>query len=359
MRGAWLFFLALSACLSHAAALDERLASLPANLPSVQVGGMLNNSSLQDIYQGASGIRQAVAGGASSIMPDLALPPPPSMEIPAAQVRLIAAAVAVLFYVFAAGKIADFLQNSGRPVSRKEALYAPFAYAFLGVLAVLLYFSSPVSRPPQDTLVTNLFYLVLAPAMIAIAAGTLALHSFFHDRMGFHQSLDLSIRIILAPVFDGMRGYWTALGAAAVLTVISGVAFYSSGGMLASATFDFLLLSIVASLYFIYRALTCVGNEQRASNAVTVLAILAPSVLQHFFRDAVCAALSLIPIKFFETCPLYRVGSEVSLALSVGATMLLLLPVIPIIYALAVNLLRALTLARLLMRKEARKAKEE
>jgi uncharacterized membrane protein len=108
----------------------------------------------------------------------------------------------------------------------------------------------------------------------------------------------------------------------------------------------------VFSLYFLYRALTSADNEGRASNAVSMLVMLAPSVLRVFLPSVACALLALIPIQFFKECPLYQAGNEVTLALSVLATLVLLVPVIPIFYALAVNALRAASAFSILLRKE-------
>ena len=106
------------------------------------------------------------------------------------------------------------------------------------------------------------------------------------------------------------------------------------------------------SLYFLYRALTAQNNEGRASNFVSMLVVFTPSVLRLFLPSVACALLSLIPIQFFKKCPLLQVGNEVTLALSVLATLVLLVPVIPILYALSVNILRAGTAFTVLLRKE-------
>jgi len=83
-------------------------------------------------------------------------------------------------------------------------------------------------------------------------------------------------------------------------------------------------------------------------------------VLRLFLPTVACALLSLIPLQFFATCPLLQVGNEVTLALSVLATLVLLVPVIPILYALSVNLLRAATAFSVLLQKEKpAKAKEK
>jgi hypothetical protein len=249
--------------------------------------------------------------------------------------------IAVVFsYIFASGRIADFMRSSGRAISRREVLLAPAAYMLFCISGVLLYFSSGAWVPPQNSLISNLFYIVAAPLAIAIGLGALSIHSFFRDRLSLLQSLDLSMRIVLAPLFDGIKGYWTALSSAAILVGISTFTYWSSGGNLSLVTFDFLLLSIVASLYFAYRAIVSVGSEGKASNTVTALTIMAPSVLRAFFKEAACALLSLVPFQLFQSCPLDAAGSEVSLAISVLATLVLLVPAIPFIYAVMVNLLR-------------------
>ncbi|MCX6770251.1 MAG: hypothetical protein NT051_06305, partial [Candidatus Micrarchaeota archaeon] len=255
-------------------------------------------------------------------------------------------------YIFAAGKIADFLTSSGKRIDRREVLLAPFAYVFLCFFALLIYTSSGLWAPPQNTIITLAAFLVLIPLALCIAAGALALHGFFHDRLNPLQSLDLSMHIILAPIFDGLAGYWTAISAAAVLIFASGLSFWSSGGNFSLVTLDFLIMSALFSLYFLYRALTSKNNESRASNAVSMLVIIAPSVLRIYLPAFVCALLSLIPLQFFKTCPLLQVGNEVTLALSVLATLVILVPIIPILYALSVNLLRAATALSVLARKE-------
>jgi len=268
------------------------------------------------------------------------------------QLREVIIFAVVLSYIFASGKIADFLQSSGRKMSKKEVLLAPFAYLFFAVLCVLIYFSSGLWVPPQATIITTLVYLFLIPVSIVVAAGTVVLHAFFRDRLTAVQSLHLSIRIMFAPLFDGLKGYWTALTAAAILVILSGISFYSSGGNFSLATFDFLLLSAIASLYFLYRALTAGTNESKASNFVTVLTLISPAVLRLFFKDLVCALLSLIPFKFFTACPLYEIGSEVTLAFSVLATLVVLVPVIPFIYAVMVNILRFVAAIEIMLKKE-------
>ncbi|MFA6489493.1 MAG: hypothetical protein WCT52_02325 [Candidatus Micrarchaeia archaeon] len=312
-------------------------------------GGVASNPSDLVGIAGAlgSGNLSGVAGAAG-----LALPKVPTITIPLSQLRMLAIIAVILFYVFAAGKIADFLQTTGRKITKREALFAPFALMFVSLVFVGFYFMSGAYRPPQDTLITNIVYLVLIPAGITLGVGSFVLYGFFHDRLNFLQSLDLSIHIVLSPIFDGIKGYWTALGAAVILGLISAVVFYSTGGRLALATFDFLLLSVIVSLYYLYRMLTAPGNEAKAGNAVTILCLLAPSIMQRYLKDAVCAILVRLPFGIFQTCPLDSVGSEVTLMASVGATMLLLVPVVPILYAFTVNLLRAITLARLLLTPE-------
>ncbi|MCX6771753.1 MAG: hypothetical protein NTX79_06890 [Candidatus Micrarchaeota archaeon] len=268
------------------------------------------------------------------------------------QFRDIAIFAAIACYIFAAGKITDFLSSSGKRMTKREVLVVPFAYVFLCFFTLLLYASSGAWVPPQNTIITMAAYLVLLPLALCICAGALALHGFFHDRLNPLQSLDLSMHIILAPLFDGLAGYWTAIGAAAVLVLASSLSFWSSGGNFSLVTLDFLIMSAIFSLYFLYRALTARDNEGRASNFVSMLVIFTPGVLRLFLPTVACALLSLIPIQFFKTCPLLQAGNEVTLALSVLATLVLLVPVIPLLYALSVNLLRAATAFSVLMYKE-------
>ena len=276
------------------------------------------------------------------------------------QFRDIVIFAVIACYIFAAGKIADSLTSSGRHITKREVLFAPFVYVFLCFFALLMYASSGAWVPPQNTIITTVAYLLAIPLALCIGAGALALHGFFHNRLNPLQSLDLSMRIILAPIFDGLAGYWTAIGAAAVLVFASSLSFWSSGGNFSLVTLDFLIMSALFSLYFLYRSLTAQNNESRASNFVSMLVIFTPSVLRLFLPTVACALLSLIPLQFFKTCPLLQVGNEVTLALSVLATLVLLVPVIPILYALSVNMLRAATAFSLLLRKDnPEKAKDE
>ena len=275
------------------------------------------------------------------------------------QFRDIIIFAAIACYIFAAGKIADVLTSSGRRMTKREVLLAPFAYVLLCFFALLAYASSGAWVPPQNTIITAVAYLLAIPLAMCICAGALALHALFHNRLTPFQSLNLSLHIVLAPVFDGLAGYGAAIGAAAVLVLASSLSFWSSGGNFSLVTLDFLIMSAVFSLYFLYRALTSQNNEGRASNFVSMLVIITPGVLRLFLPTVACALLSLIPLQFFKTCPLLQVGNEVTLALSVLATLVLLVPVIPILYAISVNLLRAATAFSLLLRKEApAKAKE-
>jgi|GEM_PF-1178732 len=363
---------ALPAILFSASDYKSPLSSLGALLNSTGVqqlpsmlGVNINNLSPADIgkiagaLNGTGGITPSAVAGAAGIgatgvagsaaAAGIPIPQPPAIVIPAGQLYALAALALVFLYVFAAGKIADFLQSSGRKITKREALYAPFAMMFVALVFISFYFLSGMARPPQDTLVTILVYTIVAPAAIAIGIGALVLKGFFADRLSAVQSLDLSLHIVLAPIFDGLKGYWTALGAAAILALISSVAFYSSGGRFALATFDFLLLSILASLYYLYRAFTTPGNENKASNAVVVMCLLAPNLLQRQLKEVACAALSQIPLPFLHPCPLESAGAEVTLALTIGTVMLLLVPVVPIVYAFAINLLRAYSLAKLLL----------
>jgi len=279
---------------------------------------------------------------------------------PAAQYKDLFIFAIIACYIFAAGKIADFLSKSGGRITKREVLLAPFAYVFLCALSLLLYASSGAWVPPQNTIITTAAYLLLVPLALCIAAGAISLHAFFHDRLSILQSLDLSLHIVLAPIFDGLKGYWTAIGAAAVLVLASSLSFWSSGGNFSLVTLDFLIMSAIFSLYFLYRALTSQDNEGRASNFLSMLVLLSPSVLRLVLPSVVCALLALIPLQFFKTCPLLAVGNEVTLALSVLATMVVLVPVIPLLYALMVNLLRAATAFSILLQKEKpEKAKEK
>ena len=300
----------------------------------------------------ASGNLSGIAGIAGATGITNIIPAPPPIIIPASQLRLFAIIAIALFYVFAAGKIADFLQSTGKRITKREALYAPFALMLVSGAFVAVYFLSGAYKPPQDTLITNLVYLILIPAGITLAIGSAVLWAFFRDRLNFLQSLDLSIHIVLSPIFDGLKGYWTALGAALILGIMSVLVFFSTGGRLALATFDFLLLSIIVSLYFLYKMLTVKGSDGKASNAVMILCLLAPSLMQRYFKDLVCAILVRLPFGIFQTCPLDSVGSDVTLAISIGATLLLLAPVVPLLYAFVVNLMRAFALAKLLLTPE-------
>jgi hypothetical protein len=275
----------------------------------------------------------------------VAVSPPDLSFISAAlmQFRDLVIIFAVLCYIFASGKIADFLQSRGGAASRREALLSPLAYMIFGAAGVLVYFSSGASTPPQNTIITLLVYLALVPLGIIAGVGAIVLWGFFRGRINPVQALDLSIHIVLAPLFDGLAGYWSALGAAAILVAISGISFYSSGGDLSLVTTDFLLLSGVVALYFLYRMLTATDNEARARALVTFMILLAPGIMQRYFAELVCAGLSLIPLEFFKSCPLLNAGDEVTLALSVLATLLVIVPVIPFVYAIAVNALRFFT----------------
>jgi hypothetical protein len=215
--------------------------------------------------------------------------------------------------------------------------------------SIAVYFASGAWVPPQSTVITLGFYLLLIPLAITIGLGAAVLYGFFKGRLNAWQSLDLSLHVILAPVFDGLSGYWVSFGAAAILVFISGFTYWSSGGNFSLVTLDFLLLSSVVALYFLYRAIVSQNNEGRASSLVTMLAVIAPSILRLFFRDVVCAGLSLIPLEFFRTCPLMQAGNEVTLAVSVLATLLILVPIIPFIYALIINLLRFTAVLQILL----------
>jgi len=276
----------------------------------------------------------------------------PNISAILSQLRLFILFCIAFCYIFAAGKIAEFLQLSGKAIAKREALAAPLAYVAAGILAVFIYYFSGKWVPPQNTIITMAVYLLIVPLAIFILCGAAVLYAFFKDRLNVIQSLDMSMKIVLAPLFDGLSGYWTALGAAAALAAISSFSFYSSGGNLSLVTLDFFLLSIVVALYFVYRSLTSRGSEAKAADFVTALCILAPSILQAFFKDLFCAAFKLIPIAFFKTCPLNQMDSGATLGVSIAATMILLVPVVPFIYAGAVNLLRASALFAVIMQKE-------
>lgn len=273
-------------------------------------------------------------------------------QFPVAELQQLMLLGVILCYIFAAGRIADFLQSSGKKVTKREVIYAPLAYMLFSMIAVIVYFTSGSYVPPQNTIITLAVYLLLIPLGLSIGVGTVVLSSFFHDRLNAVQSLDLSIKIMLAPIFDGVRGYWTAIGAAAIVVGLSAASWFSSGMNFSLVTFDFLLASILTSLYFLYRALTSRTNEGKASNVVTLLTVMSPSILRLYFKDMVCALLLQVPFGLFTSCPLDQVGNEVTLALSVAATLVLLVPVIPLIYAVMVNVLRVLSVAQVLARKE-------
>lgn len=321
-----------------------------------QSAGVLLPQATQALPQGMPTIPSGLAGGQQPAAQSS--PPFPRISISQSQLRDIVLIAIVFCYVFAAGKIADFLRSSGKKITRREAILAPFAYMLVVSVGALAYFSSGAWVPPQHTLITMGVYLLLAPLGIAIGLGAIVLHAFFRKRLTPLESLDFSMRVMLAPVFDGMHGYWTALGAASILVFLSGFTYWSSGGNLGLVTLDFLLLSAVASLYFLYGAIISSGNEDKASNLVALMVVLSPSVLRLFFKDIVCAGLSLIPLDFFRNCPLLQAGNEVTLALSVLATLLMLLPVIPMVYALIVNLLRFATVLEIIFSKEHAQEKE-
>ena len=279
---------------------------------------------------------------------------PSDIPLATLQLRDIIIIAVVLTYLFASGRIADFVESKDRRVTKREVLLAPLLYMAFACVGVLLYFGSGAWVPPQDTMITVAFYLILIPLAISVGLGALVIHYFFHDRLNPVQSIDLSLRIVLAPVFDGWKGYWTAFGAAAILVGISAVSFYSSGWDFAKVTLDFLLLSFLVSLYFVYRALAAKSNEDKASGFVSALTIITPAIVREFFRELACAVLALIPFNIFSTCPIGEVGNEVTLAISVLATILLLVPIIPIVYAVVVNVLRFFTVIEVLLRKEER-----
>ncbi len=268
------------------------------------------------------------------------------------QVINVALIAGLLCYIFAAGRIADYLLSSGKRITKKEAVFVPFAYLATSAIFVIIYLTSGFFAPPQATIVTLGFFLVVVPALITLAAGTAVIYWFFRDRIGASECFSLSLRIIFAPIFDGIKGYWTALGAAVIIAIVSTLAFFSSGGNMALATTDFLFLSITVSLYFVYKAAVAQSNEERASSLTTLLFILSPSIIRIFARDIACAVIGAIPVRLFSSCPLAASDQQTSLALSLAATFIVLLPLIPIAYAALVNALRATTVFKLLAAKD-------
>ena len=376
---ALLIILLLAVPLFAADSLPVQIAkSAGSALSDFNISSFFGNSQAQQVISAAeqssgvqlpSNLSQAIPALPAAVQPlpnSSQLPPTqqpafsaPGIVITQGNLEELALLAIVLVYVFAAGKIADFLQSSGKRITKREALFAPFAYLFVTCVGAAAYFASGAWAPPQNTVITEAFFLVLVPAAIVIGLGAVVLHSFFRDRMNAWQCIDLSLHVILAPIFDGIRGYWTAFGAAAILVAISVLTYWSSGGNFSLVTLDFLLLSILVSLYFLYRAIMSHDSDGRAANLVTMLTVLAPSVLRLFMRDVACALLSLIPLDFFRTCPLAQAGNEVTLALSVLATLVILVPVIPFIYALIVNLLRFLTVVEVLLSPEKPEAGKE
>lgn len=273
------------------------------------------------------------------------------------QLRIFIVLSIVLCYIFAAGKIAEYLKLSDKPITKRDALAAPFAYVFAGVAIVFLYYLSGRWVPPQNTVITMAVYILFIPLAMIIFSGAAVLYAFFKNRLGIAQSLDMSMKIVLAPLFDGLKGYWTALGAAAALAAISGFSFYSSGGNLSLVTLDFFLLSTVVAIYFAYRSITSRDSESKATNFVTAICIIAPGILQAFFKDLFCAIFRMVPIAFFKTCPLDQLDSGATLGVSITVTMLLLVPIVPFIYAGTVNAIRACVLIDVLMDKKKGKPK--
>ncbi|MDD5337638.1 MAG: hypothetical protein PHS02_04095 [Candidatus ainarchaeum sp.] len=268
------------------------------------------------------------------------------------QLRELVTVCIILSYVFSAGKIAEFLQSWGRRITKKEALLAPFAYMLFATLGIMYYFLSGAWVPPQHTIITTAVYLAVVPFAIALIVGALVLYSFFHDRLNALQSLDLSLKVLLSPLLDGISGYWTALVAAALLVFISAASAYSSNMNFSDIPLDFILLSVIFAIFFLYRAFTSADNGGKASNFVTALTLIVPAILRMYFRDLVCAGLALVPFDFFSACPIQDLGTGVELALSVLATLIILIPVIPFVYALVVNTLRFAAVARIVAGKE-------
>ena len=113
-------------------------------------------------------------------------------DIPLAilQLRDVIIIAVVLTYLFASGRIADFIESKGRKVTKREVLLAPFCYMFFACAGVLLYFGSGAWVPPQDTIITTLVYLLLIPLGISVGLGALIISYFFHDRLNPVQSID-------------------------------------------------------------------------------------------------------------------------------------------------------------------------
>ncbi len=350
---------------------DEKLSSLLLELG--EAPSQINMSTVLENNQTAQILRSGMAGlGAAGLLDGLQLGmqqspdnipqplpsglqavQPPRIEVSPAHLRELALIAIVLIYIFAAGNIADFVKKSGRKISKQDALAAPFAYLLASCFGIFAYFASGAWVPPQSTIITMAAYLLAMPICIAIGLGALVLHGFFRTSLTFLQSLDLSMRILLSPIFDGIAGYWASFGAAAILVFVSGFTYWSSGGNFSLTTLDFLLLSFAAALYFLYKAIISQSSEGRAANLVTLLVVIAPSVLRLFFKDVVCAGLALIPFQFFQQCPLLQAGNEVTLALSVLATLVIMVPIIPVIYALIVNFMRFFSLLEILFAREA------
>lgn len=319
--------------------------------------GVQQNASVEGLPSQAA-VQNATGGAGVSSAGQQAQPQQglmPQFAAILSQFRALLFLLAILMYVFAAGRIAEFTKLSGARIGRREALAIPAAYLIAGLATIAAYYASGHWVPPQNTPITLAFYIVAIPIAIFWLMGAAALYMFFREKAGIVGSLDLSMKIALAPLFDGLKGYWTALGAAAVLSLVSAVSFYSSGGNMALLTLDFTILSCVSALYFAYRALTAKGSEPQASNMVTALCIVSPIIMQKFFRDFVCAALALLPIRLFAECPLLSMDGGATLGVSIAATVVLLVPIVPFIYAGVVNALRAGMLLGIIAEGEGRK----
>ena len=174
-------------------------------LANFNISSFFGDSGASDVLKAAEqsagvqlpqNLTQAVGlpAGAGQPVPSGAVPTPNSSQLPPAQQSIafsapgiaitqgnleeLALIAIVLVYIFAAGKIADFLQSSGKRISKREALLAPFAYLFAACIGALAYFASGAWVPPQNTIITDAVFLVLIPAAIVIGLGAAVLQSF-------------------------------------------------------------------------------------------------------------------------------------------------------------------------------------
>lgn len=255
------------------------------------------------------------------------------------QFKVFLIPVLVLCYVFACGRIADFIEcvaGEGR-MMRREVLGAPLAYIIVIVLAVAAYFSSGASAPPQGTPVSIAVYFLVIPLFVATVAGAIPIYAVFRDRLNPLNAIELSTKILFAPVYDGLHGYWTALGAAALLVILSGIAYYSGGGNIEATATDLMLLSSLSALAFVYLAFSARETETRASRFVTAAVLVLPGIIRIYFKQGVCTGLAMVGV---SPCPLAGTGEGLTLMASVGITLGILVPIVPFAYAFVVNLLR-------------------